>query len=264
MYITNNPVIAKIAEEAGVDRIFIDLEKLYKQERQGGMDTVQSSHTVKDIATVKEVLSTSELLVRSNPIHSGSQEEIDDIISNGADIVMLPFFKTEKEVVQFITYVDGRARVSLLLETAEAVENIDDILLLEGIDEIHIGLNDLHLAYHKRFMFELLTDGTVEMLSQKILAKNIPYGFGGIARLGMGALPAEMIIKEHYRLSSTCAILSRSFCNADLVTDKNELKAIFTSGVTAIRQLEEEILFCKDYFKKNQMQIKEIVTKIIQ
>ena len=42
MYITNQPKIAKIADENGVDRIFVDLEKIGKQERQGGMDTVQS------------------------------------------------------------------------------------------------------------------------------------------------------------------------------------------------------------------------------
>ena len=43
--------------------------------------------------------------------------------------------------------------------------------------------------------------------------KGIPYGFGGIAQLGQGTLPAENIIAEHYRLGSSMAILSRSFCN---------------------------------------------------
>ena len=38
MYITNNPVIAQIAQEAGVDRIWIDMEYIGKDERQGGMD----------------------------------------------------------------------------------------------------------------------------------------------------------------------------------------------------------------------------------
>ena len=45
MYITNNPAIAKIAEDAGVDIIFIDMEFIGKSLRQGGMDTVQSHHT---------------------------------------------------------------------------------------------------------------------------------------------------------------------------------------------------------------------------
>ena len=37
MYITNREEIALIAENAGVDRIFIDLETIGKQERQGGI-----------------------------------------------------------------------------------------------------------------------------------------------------------------------------------------------------------------------------------
>lgn len=40
MYITNRPEVAHIAELSGVDRIFVDLETIGKQERQGGMDTV--------------------------------------------------------------------------------------------------------------------------------------------------------------------------------------------------------------------------------
>lgn len=172
MYITNHPEIAKIAENAGVDRIFIDLEQIGKAERQGGMDTVQSLHSLDDIKKVKSVLLKTELLVRSNPIHEGSKEEIDTIIENGANIVMLPFFKTVNEVAKFIDLVSGRAKVMLLVETAEAVEKLDAILELDGIDEIHIGLNDLHLAYHMKFMFELLANGTVEYLGKKILKKN--------------------------------------------------------------------------------------------
>ena len=208
MYITNRPEVAHIAELSGVDRIFVDLETIGKQERQGGMDTVQSHHTLDDVAVVGNSIDRAELLVRSNPIHPGSRAEIDTIVSNGADVIMLPYFKTVNEAAKFIDLVAGRAKTSLLVETAEAVEQIDAILSLEGIDEIHIGLNDLHLAYGMKFMFELLTDGTVERLGCKILARGIPYGFGGIARLGAGALPSEAVIKEHYRLGRFCRVAS--------------------------------------------------------
>lgn len=36
MYITNKPQIAEIAESAGVDRIFVDMEYIGKADRQGG------------------------------------------------------------------------------------------------------------------------------------------------------------------------------------------------------------------------------------
>ena len=45
-------------------------------------------------------------------------------------------------------------------------------------------------------MFELLADGTVEKLCVKFKMKGIPYGFGGIASIGHGELPAEDIIKN--------------------------------------------------------------------
>ena len=262
MYITNRPEIVHIAEQSGVDRIFVDLETIGKQERQGGMDTVQSHHTLDDVAAVGNSVDRAELLVRSNPIHPGSRAEIETIVSNGADVIMLPYFKTVNEAAKFIDLVAGRAKTSLLVETAEAVEQIDAILSLEGIDEIHIGLNDLHLAYGMKFMFELLTDGTVERLGRKILARGIPYGFGGIARLGAGALPSEAVIKEHYRLGSTRAILSRSFCNTDLVRDPKEINEIFRNGMYKIRALETEIMAHKLYFEENRRFVCEAVARI--
>lgn len=262
MYITNDEDVAKIADKYGVDRIFVDLEQIGKQERQGGMDTVQSKHTLEDVKKIKNCLKNSELLVRSNPIYTNSKEEIDTIIKNGADIIMLPYFKTCREVQTFVDYVDGRCRVCLLLETPEAVEIIDDILNIDGIDEIHIGLNDLHLGYKKKFMFELLTDGTVEYLCSKFKHKNISYGFGGIAGLGQGTLPAENIIKEHYRLGSSMVILSRSFCNTSQITDLNEIDKIFKEGVSAIRNFEQEVSEHLAYFEDNKKSVKEIVHQI--
>ena len=63
MYITNRSEIARIAERAGVDRIFVDLETIGKQERQGGMDTVQSHHSLDDVAVIRDSIGHAELLV---------------------------------------------------------------------------------------------------------------------------------------------------------------------------------------------------------
>ena len=46
--------IAKIAEDAGVQRIFIDMEYIGKADRQGGMDTVQNRHTIDDIKKISK------------------------------------------------------------------------------------------------------------------------------------------------------------------------------------------------------------------
>lgn len=268
MYITNRPEIAQIAETAGVDRIFIDLEYIGKGERQGGMDTVQSRHTLEDVKRVSDAITTAELLVRINPIHEAtddycsSEEEIDTAIKNGADILMLPFFKTLAEAKRFITDVNKRAKTMLLIETPEAVEIIDDILQLDGVDCIHIGLNDLSLGYGKSFMFELLSDGTVERLCAKIREKGIPYGFGGIASLGKGMIPAEMIIKEHYRLGSTCAILSRSFCNVNKITHMGVISSTFVNGIRELREFEAECEKYIGYFMNNKWELDKAIASI--
>jgi len=263
MYITNDPGIALIAERSGVDRIFIDLEITGKNRRQKGKDTVISGHKPEEISGVKDVLKSAELLVRVNPLHQDSKREIEEVIKQGADIVMLPFFKTPEEVAAFVGHVGKNARTCLLCETPEAVEKMDEILQIQGIDSIHIGLNDLHMGYGMKFMFELLADGTVEMLCNKFRNRSIPYGFGGIARLGQGALPAEYIIAEHYRLGSRVAILSRSFCNITETNDISNIESIFKQGVSEIRRFESSLEDRKeDYFSNNRREIIERVSQI--
>lgn len=270
MYITNKPEVARIAEEAGVDWIFLDMEFIGKDSRQGGLDTVQNHHTVKDVVNICEAVKKAKVLVRVNPIHEAqanypsSKDEIDAVINAGADIIMLPFFKTVKEVRQFVKYVDGRADTCLLLETAEAAILIDEILNVPGIDMIHIGLNDLHLELGMKFMFQLLSDGVVEQLGNKIKAKGIPFGFGGIARLDSGMLPGADVLKEHVRLGSSMVIVSRSFCNTDVVTDLDEVRKIFTDGIGAIRQLETEAEVAANYFKKNKEEVAIAVNNIVE
>jgi len=140
-YITNSPEIALIAEKYGVDRIWIDLETLGKEERQKNFNTVKSRHSISDIVAIKPLLSKSEMLVRVNPCNDNSPEEINAVIEAGADIIMLPMWKSVEEVQKYLSVVGKRCKTTLLLETKEAVECVDDVLKLD-FDEIHIGLND--------------------------------------------------------------------------------------------------------------------------
>lgn len=286
MYITNRPEIAQIAEENGVDWIFVDMEFIGKNNRQGGLDTVQNHHTIADVRNVKAAVRKAKVLVRVNPIHKAmmgtdgsiaymdSKTEIGEAIEAGADIVMLPFFHSVDEVKEFVylvknansqmeRYGSNRAKACLLLETPEAAILLDEILNVPGIDMIHIGLNDLHLAMGMKFMFQLLTDGIVEQLTKKIKAKGIPFGFGGIASLHGGALPGSYVLKEHYRLGSSMVIVGRSFCNTNVVTDLDEVREIFRKGISEIRQLEVEAQAALDYFDNNHKDVIEIVNNVV-
>ena len=92
--------------------------------------------------------------------------------------------------------VRGRARTCLLVETMGAVERIEAILAVPGIDFIHIGLNDIHIERGTRFMFEPYADGLLDGLAGKIRGSGIPFGIGGMARIGEKIPPAEAIIAQ--------------------------------------------------------------------
>ena len=256
MYITRDPDVARVLERCGVDWVFVDLEVMGKADRQSGRNTVISAHSVDDVAAVRAVLSTSKLLVRVNPWGGHSQEEIESVIQAGADILMLPFFTSSEEVARFVDAVAGRGEVCLLMETPGAVENVDSILEVSGIDYIHIGLNDLHIAYGMNFMFEPLVDGTVERLCGKFAEKSITYGFGGMAAIGKLTPPAEEILAEHCRLGSSMVIMSRSFYNLDAMQNLGDLEDAFRNGVGQIRECERGLRMADArFFEENRKRV---------
>ena len=270
MYITNRPEVARIAEEVGVDRLFIDMEYIGKDHRQGGMDTVQNHHTFEDIKAIRTTISKSKLQVRVNPIHNtvpdycDTEDEVNRAIDCGADILMLPMYKSLGDVERFLRAVNGRAVTLLLAETEEAAEIMEEVVRIDEVDEIHLGLNDLHLALHKKFMFELLADGTVDRLCDVIRPSGKQFGFGGIARLGHGILPAEKVIMDHYRLGSTMAILSRSFCDANKIDDAEEIRRLFLPEVKRIRKAEK--FFSEstpEQFDRNHKEVIRLVNEIV-
>jgi hypothetical protein len=75
-------------------------------------------------------------------------------------------------------------------------------------------------------------------------------------------LPSEYVIREHYRLGSTCAILSRSFCNTNEVKDVEVVREIFEKGIREIRELETECEKYSRYFSDNEREIAERVQLI--
>jgi 2-keto-3-deoxy-L-rhamnonate aldolase RhmA len=212
--ITADPVRAQLAAEAGVDRVMVDLEMVGKRERQGHLDTLISGHTAADISIVRRSVPDATLVVRTDP-WPYAQPQVAAAIEAGADVLMLPMFTGPDEVNPFVAAVDGRARVLLLLETAEGVRNLQQVLAVPGVDEVHVGLNDLHLQVGSRFMFEPLADGTVERIAQAVHEAGIRFGFGGVGRVGgSGILSPELVLSEHVRLGSTQVILSRDFLGA--------------------------------------------------
>jgi hypothetical protein len=94
--LTRDPAVARAADEAGVDRIGIDIERLGKHHRQGDRPELRySDHELDDLTTLKNHVRRAELFVRLNPLHEKSWAEIEKSLELGARVVMLPYFFTQ-------------------------------------------------------------------------------------------------------------------------------------------------------------------------
>ncbi len=216
--ITNLPDFAAFAVQCGVARLMLDLESLGKQARQGGLGTFISDHRPQDLAPLRAAAPRAHLIVRVNPWHEGSVAEVEHAVRHGADSVMLPMFEQPAQLQACAEAIGGRARLIALLETRGALDTLDTWADQPGLSEIYVGLNDLHRQLELRFMFEPLADGTVERVARAAHARDLRFGFGGIARIDEGLLPGRVVLGEHLRLGSQSVILSRTF-NREMFED---------------------------------------------
>jgi hypothetical protein len=231
--ITNDPAFARRCDALGGFRLFVDLERLGKAERQAGRNTFISAHQLEDVGRVRAVLRRARLMVRVNPLHEGTRTEVDAVLAQGADCLMLPMFDGAPQLASFSAIVAGRAPIVALLETAAALRSVEDWAGTAGLQEIFVGLNDLHLSLGCRFMFEPLADGSVERVARVARSRGLRFGFGGIARLDEGLLPGRDVLAEHQRLGSGAVILSRTF-HRDSEMD-------FEREIAALREAEREL-----------------------
>jgi 2-keto-3-deoxy-L-rhamnonate aldolase RhmA len=232
--ITNDPGFAGRCDALGGFRLFVDLERLGKAERQAGRNTFISVHGLQDVGRIKRMLRHSPLMVRVNPLNPSTSEEVEAVLAQGADLLMLPMFSHARELREFARLVAGRVPIVPLLETGAALAGLDEWIATPGISEVYLGLNDLHLSLGHRFMFEPLALGMVDTVAAAAKRQGLRFGFGGIARVDEGILPGRDVLAEHLRVGSASVILSRTF-------HRKEESDGFEREVARLRRAEKEL-----------------------
>jgi HpcH/HpaI aldolase/citrate lyase family len=232
--ITNDPALARRCDALEGMRLFVDLERLGKAQRQAGRNTFISVHGVQDVGRIREAVRRTPLMVRVNPLHPSTVAEVDAVVALGADLLMLPMFTRAAELREFAAIVAGRVPVVPLLETHGALESLEQWIDTPGLVEVFVGLNDLHVSMGQTFMFEPLALGLVEHVAKTARRHELRFGFGGVARLDEGLLPGRDVLAEHIRLGSGSVILSRTFHRA------NEADT-FEADVASLRRAEREL-----------------------
>jgi hypothetical protein len=210
---TDDPVLAAHADMAGIDRVGLDLETRGKRERQAGLGTWISTHDVEQLPEIGAALTSAELFARVNPVSSQSDGEVQRVLDMGARVLMLPMFRGATEVQRFVDIVAGRTTVVLLLETREAAEDIERICTIDGVGEVHVGINDLALSLGLRNRFAVFDSELVATVANSVRKAGIPFGIGGIGRVDDTLLPIapDLVYAQYPRLGATAALISRGF-----------------------------------------------------
>lgn len=229
---TNDPQLAASADRAGIDRIGIDIEQVGKKLRQGHLNTWISDHCEADIPRIRPGIHQAALFARCNPIHGGSAAEIERLLACGVEVLMLPYFKSMPEAAKFVRMVDGRATPVLLVETGEAAAIMSEVCRLDGVGEIHIGLNDMRLSLGWPSHFHVLVSDFLVRLCEPVLEAGLRLGVGGVGRAGDCELPipSDLVIAQLPRLGATASLVSRAFfsgaASPDMVAEISALRRL--------------------------------------
>lgn len=258
MLIPESAEMAQAALSAGVDQLFLDLERAGKQARQG-TGTWISTQSMEDIARYRGAFPDTHILVRTDPWSDLPPEQLEGVLAAGVQQVMLPMIRSAADVEAMCSALAGRLPLVPLIETVASAEALKQIAALDGVESVYFGLNDLHLERGDRFMFQPLADGTVERLADVAKSFRKPFGFGGMARLGHGDLDAELILAEHVRLGSTSVMLSRKF------KDRASGPFDWQSEIGRIRQAVERLARrSADEAEHDRLRLVEAVDRIVQ
>jgi hypothetical protein len=220
--LTTDPAWIRAAAVAGVQRVGVDIERRGKRARQRSWkDARISNHRLEHLRMVADHAGDAKVFARLNPMHAGTPGEVERAISLGAMSLMLPQFRSAAEAARFVDLVAGRAEVLLLVETAPALARIREIASVRGVDEIMVGLNDLHHELGLRSGIELAASTLLEHAAQEVRGAGVRFGFGGVSRPDAQGLPLppDLLLARHAALGSGSAWIARSFFQGGLTPE---------------------------------------------
>lgn len=212
--VTRDPVWAAAGAKAGVEYVGVDIERLGKAERQSHIKNARiNDHELHHLDDVAKAAPGVPLFARLNPLHAGTQAEIEEALRRGVSALMLPQFRDAVPLREFFDIVAGRAGVIPLLEDVAAMDHLDEILDLCVNDELMFGINDFSRSLGLGHPMRMALHPEMAEVARAAKAKGVPFGWGGIAspdpRPDLPIQPDDLLAR-YIDLSSDAAWLARS------------------------------------------------------
>ena len=142
----------------------------------------------------------------------------------------------------------------LLVETAEALRRLPELVAVDGVDEVHIGLNDLALSLGVRNRWLALAGALAVEAGAVVRAHGKRFGLGAVGRPSDRGLPVpvDLVYAQYARTGATAALLSRSFfrpglnggLDASVARLRAELSAWFLRTDAELAAAHDELVRC--------------------
>lgn len=248
---TSDSELAAAADGAGIDRIGVDLEVRGKEARQAGRGTWVSTHVEDDLSRLRPLLRTAQLFVRVDPLGPDTLDQVERVLGRGAQVVMVPMVEDPAALGDFAAVVAGRARTVALVETAAGVDRIRELAAVRGVDELHLGLNDLSLSLGLANRFAILAHDASATVAAAARAARRPLGVGhiGCAHDDGLPVPSDLIYSQLPRLGATATLLGRSFLRgaegdlpASVAAARRRLDEWWSAGPDAWERARQELI----------------------
>ena len=126
---------------------------------------------------------------------------------------MLPMVATPGEAREFAAWSAARRPSSCSSRACEGVRRLPELVAIDGVDEVHIGLNDLALSLGVRNRWLALAGDLTVRAGSIVTGAGKRFGLGAVGRPGDRGLPVpvDLVYAEYPRTGATAALLSRSF-----------------------------------------------------
>jgi 2-keto-3-deoxy-L-rhamnonate aldolase RhmA len=248
---TVDPILTRVARDAGVQWIGPDLERIGKHERQAGTSSLISDHGTESLPMVREIVGPQRLFARCNGPGPHLAQEIEALIDAGVQCLMVPMIRRLDEARAVVEQVHGRARLVIMIEHKDILDQVDAVAQLPDLHTIYVGTNDLAISMGYATRFGPVADGWVERIARVAQARDVGFSFLGFAKLSLStalAVPPDLVLAEYARLGVNWALFARSFAAVpdsfahELALVKERLRWWFQQTPAALNEAHERFL----------------------
>lgn len=209
---TTDVSLAGQALAGGASAIVVDWERIGKEQRQTGADTLVSQDTIEDLARIRRGVA-APVICRLDGLGPWSDEQVERALELGADEILLPMIRSPAEVERGLELAGDRCGVGIMLETLDALACAEELGRLP-LSRVYVGLQDLAIERGSPSLFTALADGTVESVRGSFA--NMSFGFAGPgvpdAEAASGLpVPPKLLLGELTRLRADFTTLRRAF-----------------------------------------------------